>query len=60
MSTLSNLKAKATEKLGTAHADVVSYITALESSARNNRVLAIICAVGGLVLGAVAGRFLKL
>ena len=58
MSTLTTLKAAAAAKRATAETDVKNYVTELEASVEDNKVLAIVCAVGGAVLGAVLGHLI--
>lgn len=58
MSKLADLEAAAMAKLGNAHADVLTYITALKSSVRTNRVLLIVAAIAGAVVGALIGHAL--
>ncbi len=58
MSTLTTLKAAAAAKLATAEADVKNYVAELEASVSGNKILAIGCALGGLLLGAVLGHLI--
>jgi TRAP-type uncharacterized transport system fused permease subunit len=58
MSVLTDLETKAKTALMNADADVKAYVAGLESKARANLPLAIICGLLGMVVGAL-GMWLK-
>lgn len=58
MSKLSELETKVVTELATVSPNLSRYVSELKSAASGSRVLLIIAAAGGFILGALVGKFL--
>lgn len=58
MSTLTDLKAKFEAIKTSAQQDAVAYVTALETSVKANKVITIVAAVVGALVGGALGHYL--